>query len=563
MFNGQNILQSFPDCLTKVVEFLNDKAASGEFTFSDSLSYWEEKESVIDPLGLHLDGDGYYFAVSLAYLASLNNGHIVFTEGANEWRWAWSLSILAEYAEWSPSFIKNVIDSFPRRANDVETLMNNAVHIYSRKGFGYGLELLKELPQYTISIKAGLMENDFDRYCMNFPPYDESEDFANVFFQAYQLSTEDSNKAFDIALEFPKFTSATAMSFFLKAHAKLEDERKTICEERVRAMLGGTDTSQYVSPVSNWAFRLRKGTPFMEECVLSLVKGLGEENASQLVAIDNAIAFNHEDPEFLTNLIVVVAENLNPTDISKMEHCLHFLSEKREIFLNLVLSFVLHPKGMYRLVGRRLWDEYYLETFDFNAAGLDEPLQCFFILSMLQDFGNPERRLPKVLPLLTSKSEKVKSFLMNCMAPYVDEYMGHVTNTIETLGIECEETVIIKRYVEERADVIKTRRSMKELSPVYTNEKVFREAMRRQQEHMQEIMKEAEVRHKPAWQDFMTTVVLARGGGWRDADGTNRHLPLTSFSMPSRIMAESMTLKEQDEWLNQLMKDWDDTTGDN
>ena len=563
IFNGQNILQGFPEGLAKVVDFLNEKATEGKFSFSDSLPYWEDNEFIIDPLGLQLDGDGYYFAVSLAYLASLREGHVVFPEGINEWRWAWSLNILAEYAEWLPSFMKNVIDSFPRRSNDVETLMNNAVHTYSRKGFDCGLELLKGLPQYTISIKAGLMENDFERYCTIFPPHDESEDFANVFLQAYQLSAEDTIKAFDIALEFSAFTSATAMSFFLKAHASLDDERKTVCEERVRAMLNGEDTSPYVTPVANWAFRLRKSTPFMEECVLSLVKGLGKENAAQLAAIDNAIAFNHEDPEFLAKLIVEVADNLNPIDISKMEHCLHFLSEKREVFQNLVLSFVLHPKGMYRIAGRRLWDEYHLETFDFNAEELDEPLQCLFVLSMLQDFGNPEKRLPKVLPLLNAKSEKVKSFLMNCMVPYVDEYMGHVTNAIDKLGIECEEAAIIKSYVDERANVIKARRSMKELSPVYTDEKVFREAMRQQREHMHEIMKEAEARHKPAWQDFMATVVLARGGGWREADGTNRHLPLTSFSMPSRIMAESMSPKEQDKWLNQLLKDWDDTAGDN
>lgn len=561
MFNGQNILPGFPENFTKVVGFLNEKATMGEFSFSDSLSCWEDNESIIDPLDLHLDGDGYYYAVALAYIASINDGHVVFSEGTNEWQWAWSLNILAEYAEWSPSFMKNVIDSFPRHTKDIENLMSNAIHTYCRKGFDNGLEMLELLPQYSTNIMAGLMENDFDRYCTIFPPNDEVEGFANVFFQAYQLSTEESNNAFDIALEFPAFTTATAMSFFLKAHANLEDERKKICEERVRAMLSGADTSQYVSSVANWAFRLRKSTPFMEECILTLVKGLGKENVSQLVVIDNAIAFNHEEPDFLVKLIVEIADNLNPTDISKMEHCLHFLSGKREVFLNLVLSFILHPKGMYRLVGRRLWDEYHLESFDFNAAELEEPLQCFFILSMLQDYGNPEKRLPKVLPLLNTKSERVKSFLMNCMVQYVDEYMGHVTNAIEKLGIECEEADIIKKYVEKRADMIKARRSMKELSTRYTDGKVFCEAIRQQQEHMQEIMKEAEARHKPVWQSFMTTVVLARGGGWREADGTNKHIPLTSFSMPSRIMSESMSPKEQDEWLNQLMKDWNDTTG--
>ncbi len=104
---------------------------------------------------------------------------------------------------------------------------------------------------------------------------------------------------------------------------------------------------------------------------------------------------------------------------------------------------------------------------------------------------------------------------------------------------------------------------MKVIIPSFTDEMVFREAMRQQQDHKQEQIKEAEARHKPSWHDFMVTVILARGGGWRESDGTNRHLPVTSFSMPSRIMAESLSPKEQDEWINQLLKDWDDTTGNN
>ena len=86
IFNGQNILQGFPEGLAKVVDFLNEKATEGKFSFSDSLPYWEDNEFIIDPLGLQLDGDGYYFAVSLAYLASLREGHVVFPEGINEWR---------------------------------------------------------------------------------------------------------------------------------------------------------------------------------------------------------------------------------------------------------------------------------------------------------------------------------------------------------------------------------------------------------------------------------------------------------------------------------------------
>ena len=72
MFNGQNILPDFPEGLSKVVIFLKEKAAAGEFVFSDSFSEWENNEEVINSIGLGIDSDNFYYAVSLAYLAYLN-----------------------------------------------------------------------------------------------------------------------------------------------------------------------------------------------------------------------------------------------------------------------------------------------------------------------------------------------------------------------------------------------------------------------------------------------------------------------------------------------------------
>ena len=560
MFNGRNVLTNFPGDLTRVVNFLNEKAAQGEFFFSNSLSYWEDNVSVIDSLGLNFGGR-LYFAVSLAYLANLNDGNISFPDGVKERRWALSLIMLAEYAEWAPSFIKNVMASFPCRADGVETLMNNAAHTYGRKNYVNGLALMKLLPKYQDSIKAGLMEVDFERYCADFPPQDNYDEYANVFAKATRMKEEDYGKAFDIAIEFPSFTSAIAMVFFLTAHSHLDDKKKRICENRIRELLSLGNTAQYVNPVSNWAFLLKKSTPFMEESIISLIKGLGKENSSLLIAVDNALAYNHDDAEFLVRLIFEIAESLDPTDIWKLNHCLQNLSEKRKVFLDLVLSFVIHPKGMYRIAGRRLWDQFHLENSDFNFAELEEPLQCLFIISLLQDYGNPDIRLPKILPLLKTDSQRVRNTLMTFLSSYIDDYMGHVSKAIDSLGIECEEATIIKKYIDDRGEAIKLRRELKELSPSYTDEKVFREAVRQQREHLKEEMKETEGRYKPAWTDLLPTVVLARGGGWRESDGTNRHLSVTSFSVPTRIMAESMSLKERDEWFNQLLKDWDDTTG--
>lgn len=562
-FNGRNILPDFPDGLVKVVKLLNEKAESGEFVFGKTPSDWQGKESVIKPLGLKLEGDGYYYTVSLAYLASLSDGHVEFPEKVNAWRWAWSLNILADCAGWPPSFMKNVVESFPCREDGIDGLMGSAANTYARKSFDNGLALMEELPKYRVSILAGLMENDFARYCSLFSPQNNQEEYANAFVQAYQMREEDVAHAFDIALEFSEFTSKLAMDFFLTAHQKLKDNRKTVCETRVRDLLESGITLPYVIPVTNWMLRFRENSPFLEDCVFMLVRGLGKENANYLAAVDNAIAYNYDDADFLSRLFLCVAESLGPTEVLKLHDCLHCLSEKKDDMLNLALLFLLHPKGMYRVVGRRLWDEYHLEKSDFNAADLDESIQYIFIISMLQDFGNPDTRLPKVLPLLMSESESVRNVLMNCMHKYVDEYMGHVTSALDKLQVDCEGARLIRDYVKNKADAIKARRETKELLPEYTYDKEYREALRIQNEHMREIMKEAEANRTPTWMDSISKVVLARGGAWRDANGANRPLIKTSFSMPSRMMAESMSPKEQDEWINQLLRDWDDTTGNN
>lgn len=563
MFTGRNILTGFPTELTMVVNFLNEKAAMAEFEFNDSVSYWEDNKDIIRPLGLQFDGANFYFAVALAYIAHLNDGSFTFIEGAHVRRWAWSLNTIAAFGGWAPVFMEKVMLSFSKNEEDIDGLMNTAAHTYGRTNYDNGLILMDKIPKYRVSIMAGLMENDYARYCKEFSPEKNSEEFANIFFQTYQLENGNMNDAFDKAIGFSSFSSSMAMAFFLKIYGCLDERRKNVCEAKVKELLSNRNTIEYVKPVTDWAYFLSEHTAFLEDCILMLVRGLGKVNSNFLSSVDNALALHHARKEFLAKLIICVAENLEPTDVLKLEKCLHCFSKNKEDFLNMVQSFILHSNGMYRIVGRTLWDEYYLDVSDFNANNLDETLQIRFIVSMLQDYGNPERRLPKLLPLLTEGSNKIRSVLMYFIQPYVDEYMGHVTHALDVLNIDCDEAKAIRAYVDKRGDYIKVRREMKELSPQYTSENVFREAVRQQNRHLQVQMKEAEASHKSTWKDFVTTVVLARGGGWRDESGHTQHLPLTTFSMPSRIMAESMSPKEQDEWWDQLMKDWNDTTGDN
>lgn len=562
MFIGQNILPDFPEALTKVINFLNERASSGEFVFSDSFSEWESKEDIIDPIGLGIDGDNYYFAVSLAYLANLNNGHLIFPEKAHIGRWAWSLQLLAEVADWDADYMDRVIRSFLGKKDDVNELMGSVAQTYARKDFDKGLALQGKLQELHTNISAGLMENDFRRYCELFPPKEHQEDFTKAYSKTYELQQDAHEKAFDQAMTFENLKSVDAMAFLLKEHIALEGERKGICAERIKDVLQSGSTSDYTTAVTNWLIGRRDDDAFTEEIVLMLIEGLGTDGSKQLMKIDNAVGLRYKKPELLAKILVKVAESVSPLAMLKMEHILHRLNDDRRYFSELAVALIIHPQGEYRVAGRRLWDEFHLESTDFNAAELNEMTQCVFVLSMLQDFGNPETRLPKVLPLLKTRNTKVKKFVMGILRPYTDDYMGHVVAELDKLKINNKEAKNVKAYVDGRWNVIKLRKEMKELSPAYTYGKEYREARRSETEYFQSRMKEAEKSHHALWKELASTVILARSGGWRMADGTTQKLPLIQFSMPARQLNESLSPREQENWLKDILRDWNDTTGD-
>jgi len=396
-----------------------------------------------------------------------------------------------------------------------------------------------------------------------YSPTENQELFTSAYCMAFELSKEAHEQAFDVAMTFELFKSAEAMAFLLKEHTLLEGNKRDACGESIKNLLRNEGTSEYVTAVTNWIFRGKDEEEFVEEVVNLLIEGLGDNGRNYLGAIDHAVALRYKDVVFLTKIILKVAESLSPTDILKMDHCLHRLNENRDNFAELTVLFIIHPIGEYRLVGRRLWEEYHMESTDFKVSDLDEMGQCAFAYSMLQDFGNPENRLPKILSLLKSRNKKVKKFVMSILRPYTDDYMGHVVAACDKLKMKGKEVKTIKDYVDGRWEVIQKRKGIKELSPLYTYGKEFREARRIEIEYMQNKMKEAEDSHHYVWKEFTTTVILARGGGWRMPDGTTQKLPLIQFSAPARQMSESFCPREHEDWLKELLRDWNDTTRNN
>ena len=383
MFDGRNTLHRFPNKLAKVVNFLNEKAAAGEFEFCDSISYWSKNEKIIRPIEMGHDGGGYYFAVALAFVATQKDGNLVFSEKDNVWRWAWALHLIAGVADWKPGFMMRVIQSFEGKRENIDGLMNWATQIYGNTYYNDAVELMTLMPQYRVSIFAGLMENDYDRYCMEYPPVENADEFAQAFVKTNNLKEEEVNKAFNMALTFSSFTSIAAMAFFLSIRGRLDEERKQKCEERILGLLKG-DTTPYVPPLCNWMFMEQEMTSFEEECVMLLIKGLKKENReAALEAIDNAIGIHVKAPEVLTRIFVCIAENLQPTDILIMEGCLRNLHEHNDYFLNMVFicainTIVTLPYMTYLYNHISTLED----CFNFNKLFLNAPLlmQMWIIL---------------------------------------------------------------------------------------------------------------------------------------------------------------------------------------
>lgn len=336
----------------------------------------------------------------------------------------------------------------------------------------------------------------------------------------------------------------------------LNKKKQAVCKKRIKAILKSPSTNT-IGVFCRWLFNQERLDSFVEDCILSVVGHL-EKPSEDLPKLDGVLYYRLVNASLLNKIAILVSEKYGPKNVLLMEHCLSGLYRKnKDELIKLTLSFILHPKGKYRETGRDLWDNYHLESSDFDPLTLDENMQIVFAMFMLQDWGNPETRLPKVLSLFLSTSEKVKQALMTQMQEYTDNYMGHVTHAIDILGLDTKETRQIKQYVDERYQAIKCRRGLKELSPLYYCYDVYKEVLRTSKEFQLERMKDIEANSKPAWMDMFKKQTLARGGGWRFKDGKTQHLAKIEVSFPSKIMVQSMTPMEQEKWLTDLNKDWD------
>lgn len=545
--------------LEKVYSYLKEKEITGEFTFSTDFTSWSNAEGLIKPLHFGYLGYKYIRAVGLVYIIEQTDGHFSIPESEDVWGWAVALDFIASISDWTPDVFANVVNSFPEQKKECVIQLTNAVKSYCRVCFGNALKLHKRLPEYRIAIMAAMIECDFCQYKEHFPPTDDIDEFAKAFLLASHVDTITVEQVFDTAISFDSFVSSDALELFLKSKYYLNGARLRECKNRCLEILRIGSTHQFVSGVCNRISNNDK--QFACECFTALIEGLDKEHADSLKTIDNAIAFNFmdDDPDICRTVALCIAEHLRPVYVVQMEHMLRsFRSTYEDLFIEFTLCFILNPKGEYRIAGRRIWDSYHLESSSFDIMSLPEDSQCIFIVFILQDYGNPETRLPKILPLFKSESKRVIATLESELRPYTDEYMGHVSKAIDDAKIDTDLSRKLKQYIDDRHESIVKRRNLKELSDSFAQYEFYREAIKVQCAGISRQIAEAE--NDNSSKDFLSMFkkqILARGGGWRNTDGTTQHLIPIKVSIPARIMTYSMMPYETNKWLEALMKDYD------
>ena len=555
-----NTVMEHETSLSQIKTLLSNWSEKGEFTFSTKSSDWEKQAKKFWQVEEGYMQVPYYYAFAISYLMEKTD-RLELSSCKKKWDWAQGLVALVPEADWDAATFHQVVVAFGKKPTaDIGTQLSYATGLFCKKDFDKGMALIKIMPEKTVECLSGLMMNDFSRTCELFPPNKDNEQFAQAFIRTENLDNDTVRLAYDIAVASKEFSGSTALAFFLKALSSLDDKRKEECEDRIKGLFE-TKSSPLIVVLCNWLLRQETLSSFAKDCILLALAHL-EHPKEDVVRLDGILCYRLVNIELFTKMAAIISETYDPELVLSMGDCLHRLRKDDASFAKMVLAFVLHQKGKYRLVGRKLWDEYHLENSSFDPLSLNEEEQIVFIVFMLQDLGNPEIRLPKVLPLFLSTSKRVKQALTFQMIPYIDNYMGHVTQVMDKLELDTKETRQLKQYVEDRGAFIQKRRKLKELSPEYTQYRYYQEACRVEKEMMSEHVKEAEEKGSFLWMNMCRKEILARGGGWRLKNGKTQHLAKIEVSVPSRLMVQSMTPLEQDKWIREVYKDWDVTERD-
>lgn len=222
-----------------------------------------------------------------------------------------------------------------------------------------------------------------------------------------------------------------------------------------------------------------------------------------------------------------------------------------------IILLIIDNNARNREVGRNLWDEIAIYTKNFDPFVLTEQQQALFIISMLQDIGNPEFRLPPIMPLFNSNNKNIRLILYIQLTKYCSFYLGAVKQIFDKSQIrDTEESLNFKKYCENYNTFIEKRINCKELNPLYTQADIYEEASREAGKLLKDISSQIGTNDEFERLGFRK-VRLARGYVWRSHDGRLQQLAHIKKSIPYPAGLHALSALESTEYMLKINNNWD------
>lgn len=436
---------------------------------------------------------------------------------------------------------------------DVDLMVPVITGLYGKFGISFykehlSLHILDKI--YSVAIICGLSNSN------NITEVD-AELFLSIFQKTYKKDSE-------ILIHLSKLLFAILNSSNLSEKSQYKDECIQFLEELVS--INNPNLIRYILRESEY---LETQTDTLQGLVVKLI-AQPHFQIKEYLTLVNHILWNSENPSFLKRVLFTLAENCQFEEISKkMNSSLHkFIEKQKKEFDEILVYLLIQDKAYYRFVGYDIFNDVspldggYL--FDFDILSLAPICQYKLWVSVLVSYREPKSTIPCLLPLLSCSSKFVKEAFICKLEEYSENYGGGLTEVLkDELDLNDPENKIIFERVEKYMNDYfeshsRVKFGIKELNPKYTHNEIFVEFnksyVRGWSNMMQKVSKE-----NNSFLDFVSTVHLLKGGGWKmeGKDDISKLAKIgSSFSLPRRCFIEP----EHFDWEQsaELSKDWSD-----
>lgn len=409
---------------------------------------------------------------------------------------------------------------------EIDFLIPIITGLYDKGGLPFYRKNLQDkinLETYTVSIICGLsnVEHVKDEEC-------------ELFFEIFSQADKDNN---DVLLNLPKLLFAI-----------LRSEKDSIDKQYIEKAFSFLEELLEIDN-TNLIFLILRVNEFQDdhielrqELIISLIKKphFKQEYLNSI----NHFLWKSKDPLYFEKILYAIGEFLPFKTVSKnlLSSINELRSNCKKEFDKVIVHLLIQDKASYRFLAKDIFNDLSSKhyNFDYDILELDSLNQYKLWVSIFQNYREPKNTLPCLLPLLKSKSSLVKEAFICKLEEYTESYGGSVTDILKhKLDVEDAELRAVferieKYKIEFYNENVLVKNGIKELNPVFTQNRIFKEFNKSYKKHFNRQFQKSSNENSFIFNLF-SKVILLKGGGWK-INGRDEISKLgeisTSFSLP-------------------------------